>query len=881
MEGEKKPRFSFLDLERLQRLLVSFLLFVGLYVPLVLALDAGKGLAAGAILGVFFLLLFSFLGSFRKGRLYLLITLAVIALLQLILPGKGLFGSSVEAGKAIALSLNEVRITASLFATQIALLLGTVLPVLCYLFATRMAGFLPATIMTVLTMFALCTMAKTGMLWYTAPALVAILLLISRHRHDKVPMLEAMPIAAILVALAFILLPGGTTVIRPLYEKAMDLKQAITDYLFFTDEREIFSIGRYGWYPLQEEAGRMGGDVLPQDQPVMLVKTAKKTLLRGISKDRYNGASWENTFDMARYQYRSKRYEALRKSVFSEELPSLGLQGNHAILSQRAVSVQIVDTVTSTVFSPVTLRSIDNQGKIIPYFNERGELFTTHNLERDEAYTVFAPIFEGGENEIDAVMNELRISPKTQDQEFYTKYLQLPEHLEEKFYTDIQNIVSGYETDYEKACAIQRHLQKYYRYTEAPGRNGENYDFVTYFLYSAKEGYCVHFASAMAVMCRMAGIPCRYVEGFLCQPASDGLAYVTGKDAHAWVEIWIEGFGWLPFDPTPSQQRDEPAPPPNVPTPTPTPTPPPEENQQQDDTPTPTPDPEVLPPLVTPPPEEPDQHDPPSFPWLLLLIVLLIGLLIVRILMTRPKAIAQKATTHGDAAFIYAGAIVLLAELRKVKPVVSEAPMRFAKKVDQSRIFPCSIQPLWQNLTVSQYKGLELTDKAEQDAKAVYRTCYQAQSLWVRLIFVIKTAFSKNPYDILVTRLKHERPFSAYGTDALKRAVKKNMSTVSSAELQRAYARPAGEKAPDIPVESTPVSKPFPDKEPIQIPAEQNGNSFAPGEFITDELPPLSSEEMEKEIEKAEPFFAPVLPLEEVQEEQHKRRRRGNGMNNQ
>ncbi|MEG2702003.1 MAG: transglutaminase-like domain-containing protein, partial [Clostridia bacterium] len=89
-----------------------------------------------------------------------------------------------------------------------------------------------------------------------------------------------------------------------------------------------------------------------------------------------------------------------------------------------------------------------------------------------------------------------------------------------------------------------RHLQRFYRYSLTPASPPENQDFVTYFLYVGKEGYCTYFASAMTVLCRMADLPARYVEGFLAQPTGDGSAYVTGLDAHAWTEVYFEGFGW-------------------------------------------------------------------------------------------------------------------------------------------------------------------------------------------------------------------------------------------------------------------------------------------------------------------------------------------------
>jgi transglutaminase-like putative cysteine protease len=75
-------------------------------------------------------------------------------------------------------------------------------------------------------------------------------------------------------------------------------------------------------------------------------------------------------------------------------------------------------------------------------------------------------------------------------------------------------------------------------------------DFVT----RTKAGYCQHFAGAMAMMLRYLGIPARVAAGFTSGTYSHkGEWTVTDHDAHTWVEVWFDGYGWLPFDPTPGR----------------------------------------------------------------------------------------------------------------------------------------------------------------------------------------------------------------------------------------------------------------------------------------------------------------------------------------
>ncbi len=85
------------------------------------------------------------------------------------------------------------------------------------------------------------------------------------------------------------------------------------------------------------------------------------------------------------------------------------------------------------------------------------------------------------------------------------------------------------------------------------GQVPEGVEFVDYFLFEGKEGYCTYYASAMAVMLRIADIPSLYVEGFTARgPADDGVYSVTYNNAHSWVEAFIEPVGWMTFEPTPA-----------------------------------------------------------------------------------------------------------------------------------------------------------------------------------------------------------------------------------------------------------------------------------------------------------------------------------------
>ncbi len=132
----------------------------------------------------------------------------------------------------------------------------------------------------------------------------------------------------------------------------------------------------------------------------------------------------------------------------------------------------------------------------------------------------------------------------------------------------------------EKIAYIKKYLEQNTQYSLTPGRLPEGEDFVEYFLYTNKVGYCAHYASAATLMLRCLGIPARYVEGYAVGKESiyrnSGSQETTrytnlGKkstmvtqsevnvmdyNAHAWVEVYFDNCGWVPVEFTPGSTVD-------------------------------------------------------------------------------------------------------------------------------------------------------------------------------------------------------------------------------------------------------------------------------------------------------------------------------------
>jgi protein-glutamine gamma-glutamyltransferase len=108
-------------------------------------------------------------------------------------------------------------------------------------------------------------------------------------------------------------------------------------------------------------------------------------------------------------------------------------------------------------------------------------------------------------------------------------------------------------TQYDQVMALTTYLQHNYQYSLQLGQVPQGRDPVDWFLFDAKIGYCEQFATAEVLMLRSLGIPARLATGYSTGDYDPVLnqSIVREHDAHAWVEVWFSGHGWVPVDPSP------------------------------------------------------------------------------------------------------------------------------------------------------------------------------------------------------------------------------------------------------------------------------------------------------------------------------------------
>ncbi|HEX8234677.1 MAG TPA: transglutaminase domain-containing protein [Abditibacteriaceae bacterium] len=148
-----------------------------------------------------------------------------------------------------------------------------------------------------------------------------------------------------------------------------------------------------------------------------------------------------------------------------------------------------------------------------------------------------------------------------------SKYLQLPPQTPQRVLDLARRVAkpkSPEDGDLRRARRLANFVESNATYTLYPPTTPPSRDAVDHFLFNSRRGYCTYFAGALTVLCRAAGIPARVVSGFANPEweSRGGLTRGTIREAnaHAWTEAWIDGWGWVTLDSTPSDDRGDNAP---------------------------------------------------------------------------------------------------------------------------------------------------------------------------------------------------------------------------------------------------------------------------------------------------------------------------------
>lgn len=283
----------------------------------------------------------------------------------------------------------------------------------------------------------------------------------------------------------------------------------------------------------------------PQSSPALHYRTtaSQPPYLKLLTLDNFAGVTW-----MARVEPTDPD-----SNVEAIALPQ-GLSSN---VATRETKTQIVIDSVATRWLPTPFAPKKVTGLVGDWYWDRSTstIASANSITRGQQYTVTA-------RELAPTAEQLRAAG-TRYPAVIRRTLDLPGNRPAIIDQTARDVTSGAISPYDAAVALQDYLRgsEFSYDTDAPvaeGYDGGGVDVVGKFL-EVKRGYCVHFASAMAVMARSIGIPARIAIGYL--PGSRSTSYIEGRDRfnvdahdlHAWPELYFGGIGWVAFEPTPGR----------------------------------------------------------------------------------------------------------------------------------------------------------------------------------------------------------------------------------------------------------------------------------------------------------------------------------------
>jgi transglutaminase-like putative cysteine protease len=295
----------------------------------------------------------------------------------------------------------------------------------------------------------------------------------------------------------------------------------------FSDRVDLGGVGRLRADPTI--VMRVEHPNLPAEPPVRLA-----LYLRGAAFDRYNGHSWSRTTGSTQM-----RAEQLGNSIRIRRWPDPA-HDRKLRIDLEAIDPSVVfvppDAVALTILTPTNVVP-----SAIPtlYMSQEGQL--TYRTLNEGGLRYEVALADGNESPLQPL-----------DPASRARYLALPADLPARV-GELAKSWIGSETDPERrAKRIEAALRKGYRYDlESP--SGATKNPLDDFLFVSKRGHCEFYSTAMAVMLRTQGVPTRNVNGFIGGTFNRFGRYyaVRQGDAHSWVEVYVDGKGFVRFDPTP------------------------------------------------------------------------------------------------------------------------------------------------------------------------------------------------------------------------------------------------------------------------------------------------------------------------------------------
>ena len=220
------------------------------------------------------------------------------------------------------------------------------------------------------------------------------------------------------------------------------------------------------------------------------------------------------------------------------------------------------------VYAPISAVDTSVRG----FGRKKDHRLTSHNLTGSGFYEIEE--ISGSKPAEIMIADDFVMDPQTEEQKAYCEAESVYRKFVYEQYTAIDRQLYGVVDDlffsdydaendsiYSVVSQVRKILKENVYYTEETEEVPEGEDPLLWFLTQSHRGNAVYYATAATAAFRAHGIPARYVEGYYISEdqigaSDDGTVTLTGKNAHAWVEIYFDGIGWQPVDVTPGYYFD-------------------------------------------------------------------------------------------------------------------------------------------------------------------------------------------------------------------------------------------------------------------------------------------------------------------------------------
>lgn len=370
-------------------------------------------------------------------------------------------------------------------------------------------------------------MLAAQILWLFALMLLAMLfLMLASHRLEwgRMPRLETgYALRTVFSTGAFA--GGAAFLLAPLL--ALTIGQLISTFVVGMPFRANMRFNHTGNVPPELQAG--AGAISLSKLEVMRVRIeggVQPDYMRIESYNFYTGRGWN------RGRYFMNEMTPLGQGVFATPRPF-----NAPESRQVKATVSLSSGWHRYLYMPGTPLQVEAPVRELQYAWQINAISSYRPLGAGERYTVWAYVPTDDPRILRASPPTTFRSPSTTTQNKRLQDLAIA-------------LTANQPTQYDKVMALVRYIEQNTAYNLNVEAYPQDVDAVEYFLFEAKQGYCVEFATALAVLCQYADIPARVASGFILKERDGDEFVVREEHRHLWTEVYFGGVGWVAFDAT-------------------------------------------------------------------------------------------------------------------------------------------------------------------------------------------------------------------------------------------------------------------------------------------------------------------------------------------